>query len=90
MSSFLKKSRKKSEVYQKRKDKKHVKAFFRILDELDEVAVILKDKGVDITEDNIIDEASKYTDITIGRLEKMILLNKLGLYDYEESAEENN
>tara|TARA_R110000851_G_scaffold296262_2_gene451341 strand:+ start:4835 stop:5083 length:249 start_codon:yes stop_codon:yes gene_type:complete len=63
--------------------KKHIKEFYSILHELDDVAVKIKNDVdlKDVTKDNIKDIASVYTDRTIGKYETTILLSKLNIDD---------
>jgi len=79
--SFLRKGRRESLKLQKNKSKKHVKEFYKILHELDEVAKEMKICGEKVTHDNIEEIASNYTDRTIGKYEKIILLAKMGVGD---------
>jgi hypothetical protein len=78
MSNFIKQGLRQQKIKDKKEVKKRIKAIHSIMEELDEVAqaIILKDDEV-ITEDNIVEIASKYTDRPIEGYEKMILLSKL-------------
>lgn len=81
--SFLKKGYRKSQLDNRVKTKKHIKSFYKILNELDSVAKDIVKKypkevlGNNITEDNIAQIANEFTDITIERIESNILLAKL-------------
>lgn len=78
MSSFLKQGLKKSQHKKKKEVKKRVKAMYNIMNELDDVArdIALNEEET-ITEDNLVDIASNYTDREIEGFEKLILLSKL-------------
>ena len=80
MSNFLKKG-KRDAVRKKNKEIKYrTKEFYKILRELDEVAhTIVKDK-IEVSEDNIVNIASKYTTRKIENLEKLVLLGKIQEY----------
>jgi hypothetical protein len=85
MSSFLNKGQR----LQTKKAKKHVKEFYKILGELDTIAEkISRESKVEITEDNINEIASKYTNRTIDNMEKMILMAKLSKYGTDISDKE--
>ncbi len=75
MSGFLRKGRRK----ETKRIKKHVKEFYKIIGEMDDVAQkIVKNKRVDeVNEDTIEDIAFDYTNRNIGNMEKMLLLSKL-------------
>lgn len=59
-----------------KKSKYHKKEFYRTLNELEYIASVLYLEGIELTEDNIEEEVSKVSNITLGAMEKMILLNK--------------
>lgn len=69
--SFLKSGYKQSLKTQKVKTKKHIKAFYKILEELDVVAKQICEKypkevtNSKITDDNINEFASEFTDMTL-------------------------
>lgn len=77
MSNFLRKGKRKSQELGKKKTKKHLKEFYKILHELDEVATEMKLHKEEVNEDNIEEIASNYTYRKIGKYEKMILLSKM-------------
>lgn len=54
----------------------HKKEFYAKLDELEYVSGLLNIQGVVLTEDNIEKEVAKVSSITLGAMEKMILINK--------------
>jgi hypothetical protein len=54
----------------------HKKEFYAKLDELEYVSGLLKIHGIILTEDNIEKEVAKVSSITLGAMEKMILINK--------------
>lgn len=77
MSNFLRVGDRKHRDLGRRKAKKHVKEFYKILHELDDVAkeMVLHEEEVD--ENNIEEITSNYTDRTIDTFEKTILLSKI-------------
>ena len=54
----------------------HKKEFYAKLDELEYVSGLLNIQGTTLTEDNIEKEVAKVSSITLGAMEKMILINK--------------
>lgn len=82
MSSFLKQGQRKEQVKKKKIVQKHLKAIYSKLDELNAVALDIIDKEdlSTITEDNIVEVASKYSDVSLEEYEKSILLSKLEDY----------
>lgn len=82
MSNFLRKGRRKEQEVIRRVTKKHTKAFYKILGELDRVANEMKLHEEEVTKDNIVEVASNYTDIKIENLEKIVLMGKMGLYEH--------
>ena len=77
MSSYLKAGKRASTIKHKKYTKAHLKRFYKILHELDLVAKAMIKSGIAITKDNVIEEASKYTDRKIESYEKSILLSKI-------------
>lgn len=82
MSSFLKQGQRKEQVSKKKIVQKHLKAIYSKLDELNAVALDIIDKEdlSTITEDNIVEVATKYSNISLESYEKSILLSKLEDY----------
>tara|TARA_R110000772_G_scaffold54130_2_gene123595 strand:+ start:2792 stop:3070 length:279 start_codon:yes stop_codon:yes gene_type:complete len=89
MSSFLNQKKRESGMRQRMIAKKSVKKMYKIFDKLDVIATELIRSGIIITEDNVEFEASKYTDIRIGSLEKSMLLSKVHQV-YEALLKEND
>ena len=83
MSSFSNKGKR---VSVRKDNKKRLVEVMSILDTLDDVAVKMIESKVQISEDNLIAEAKKYTDIPLGNLEASLILSKLK--HFEESLEE--
>lgn len=79
MGSFLRHGKRRSEVINNKRAKKHTKEFYKILGELNDVALNIKENEdlETVTEDTIGDIASKYTTRVLGRMEQSILLSKL-------------
>lgn len=91
MGNFLRKGKRKSEEVTRRKTKKHLNEFYKILHELDDVAKEMILHEEEVTTDNIEEIASNYTDREIGKYEKMILLSKMqSLKPEEDGKVENN
>jgi hypothetical protein len=59
----------------------HKKEFYAKLNELDYISSLLAVEGVILTEDNIVEEVAKVSSITLGAMEKMILINKQSQLD---------
>lgn len=78
MSSFAKQQLRKSKKDERKEVKKRINAISRIMAELDAVAekIVLNETEV-ITENNISEIASKYSDIKVEGFEKLLLLSKL-------------
>jgi len=76
MSNYLKQGQRQAKLAERKKTKAHVKAFYRILGEMDVVAKQL-DPTIEYTEENI----DSYVNPIIGRdldsMEKMLVLGKL-------------
>lgn len=84
MSSFQKKGQRDADKFKKRVTKQHIREFYKTLNRLDEVAIQIRKSGIEITEDNIEEEASKVIGRNIDSMEKFLLLGKLGSYDSKE------
>ena len=78
MSSFAKQQLRKSKKDERKEVKKRINAISRIMAELDAVAekIVLNETEV-ITENNISEIASKYSDIKVEGFEQLLLLSKL-------------
>lgn len=82
MSSFLAQGKRKSEAKSRKATRKRVKEVYKILHEMDVVATKMIESGIIINEDNVVEEAAKYTKREIGGYEKMLLLGKTSqVYD---------
>tara|TARA_R110002124_G_scaffold281430_1_gene455731 strand:- start:88798 stop:89073 length:276 start_codon:yes stop_codon:yes gene_type:complete len=83
--SFLKSGYRRSLNDQKVKTKKHIKAFYQILNELDDVAKKICEKypkevtNGKVTDDTVNDFASEFTDRQLEKMERNILLAKLDI-----------
>lgn len=77
MSNFLKKGQRDRVREEKRMVKRHMSSMYRILDEVKELALDIHNAKEEWTEDNIIEIASRYTDIQIADMEKFLLLGNL-------------
>lgn len=80
MSSFLKRGKRIQARADKKELKHRTKDFYKILHELDALARMLAVGELKITEDNVVEEAAKYTTREIADMEKFILLGKIEQY----------
>lgn len=80
MSSFLRTTKRKSEISKNKQIKIHTKEFYKILNRLDLIANELKELDIEITEDNVNEEASKILGRDLDSMEKFILLGKMSSY----------
>lgn len=80
MSNFLKKGKRQATIKNKKEVKQRTKEVYKILNEMEEVAQAMVKEEIIITEDNVVEEAAKYTDREISGLEKFILLGKTHQY----------
>jgi hypothetical protein len=84
MSNMLRKGKRIAARKNKKETKKHTKEFYKILGELDEVAEAMLDNEEvmeKLTDENLVELASEFTDLKIEGLEKFVLKGKLGLYE---------
>jgi hypothetical protein len=76
MSSYLKNGQRKAKLAEKKKTKAHIKAFYKILGEMDVIAKDL-DPSLEYNEENI----NEYVNPILGRdldsMEKFVVLGKL-------------
>ena len=86
MSSFSKKGKRLKVVADKKEATKRMKEVYKIMDDLEEVAKNIYYSKEVVTEDNIIEIASKYTSRKIEGLEKHILLSKLDVLNGKEES----
>lgn len=61
--------------------KMHKREIYKIFQELEYLASIMKIEGVELTEDNIVDEVAKRSELKLGAFEKAILLNYFRSYE---------
>ena len=78
MSNFSASKLRQSKATDNRKVKNHIKSFYKILGELDNVANKIREKEVEVTEDNIEKFAFDEMGREIDSMEKFLLLGKLG------------
>lgn len=64
----------------------HKKEFYAKLDELEYISNLLQLEGVVLTEDNIVEEVAKVSSLTLGAMEKMILINKQAELNEKDNA----
>jgi len=81
--SFMKKGKR---ADSRKNGKARYKEVINILEELDDVAVKIIKSQVPISKSNLQEEAEKYTDRPIGKLEESVLLSKLK--NFEQALEE--
>ena len=66
----------------------HKKEFYAKLNELEYTSSLLHLGGIKLTEDNIVEEVAKVSTITLGAIEKGILINKQNkLYEQDNTKE---
>lgn len=65
--------------------KHHKRAIKYIYEELEYINGVMYLQGIDLTEDNIVEEVAKVSELPLGATEKMILLNR-----QEELKQEHN
>lgn len=90
MSNLLRRGKRQLKKANDKYAKTHMKGFYQRLEALNEVALEMfkKEELDDITEDNIVEFAADYTDMTIESLEKKILLSKL--HDYKNRVKQRD
>lgn len=76
MSNFMKQGLRKQAVDKARTTKKHVKGFYRILHEMDELAKQL-DPSIEYTEDNLNDYIEDIYGRKLDSMEKFLILGKM-------------
>lgn len=76
MSNFLKKGLRKEKVYKDKLTTKHIKSFYRIMGEMDEVAKQL-DSSIEYTEENINEYVNPIFGRDLDNMEKMLVLGKI-------------
>lgn len=67
--------------------KKHIKAFYNIMDDMDNIAKQLKDVDVEFTEDNIDEYVLPIYGRELDPMEKFLVLGKL---HYKEDEQKDN
>ncbi len=77
MSNFSKIGKREQVREGKREVKKRMRAVYKIMDELEEVATAIDLANEEWTEENIIEIAANHTDLKLDGLEKLLLLGKL-------------
>lgn len=86
MSNFSKKGKRLKVVADKKEAVKRMKEVYKIMDDLDLVARDIYYNKETVTEDTVVEIASKYTDRKIEGLEKHILLSKLDVLNGKEES----
>ena len=87
MSSFMKQGQRQMKVAEDKKVKKHVKAFYSIMNTMEDISKQL-DPNLDYTEDNINDYVRPILGRDLDSMEKFLVLGKLH-YGKEESSDNN-
>ena len=77
MSNFSKTGKREQVRESKREVKKRMRAVYKIMDELEEVATAIDLADEEWTEENIIEIAANHTELKLDGLEKLLLLGKL-------------
>ena len=88
MSSYMKQGLRKTKLIERKKTKAHVKAFYRIIGEMDEVVKHL-DSTIEYNEDNINEYVKPIYGRDLDNMEKMIVLGKLS-YGKEKTTDQPN
>lgn len=83
MSSFNKVGERQKVRDEKRSVKRHMKAMYKIMDEVKLLAKEIHESDAEWTEDNIVDVASEFSELTISDMEKFLLLGNLQLLKNE-------
>ena len=76
MSNFNKKGLRQQKLLERKKTKKHIKSFYKILGEMDILAKQL-DSSIEYTEENINDYVKPIYGRDLDGMEKMLVLGKL-------------
>lgn len=87
MSSFMKNGLRQMKVTEDKKVKKHIKAFYSIMNTMEDISKQL-DPSLDYTEDNINDYVRPILGRDLDSMEKFLVLGKLH-YGKEESSDNN-
>lgn len=87
MSSFMKQGQRQMKVAEDKKVKKHIKAFYSIMNTMEDISKQL-DPNLDYTEDNINDYVRPILGRDLDSMEKFLVLGKLH-YEKEESSDNN-
>ena len=87
MSSFMKNGLRQMKVVEDKKVKKHIKAFYSIMNTMENISKQL-DPNLDYTEDNINDYVRPILGRDLDSMEKFLVLGKLH-YGKEESSDNN-
>ena len=88
MSSFNKIGERQKVRDEKRNVKRHMKAMYKIMGEVKALAKDIHESDTEWTEDNIIDVAAEFSDLTISDMEKFLLLGNL--QQLQDEVESNN
>ena len=87
MSSFMKQGQRQMKVAEDKKVKKHIKAFYSIMNTMEDISKQL-DPNLDYTEDNINDYVRPILGRDLDSMEKFLVLGKL--YHGKEEPSDNN
>lgn len=87
MSSFMKNGLRQMKVAENKKVKKHIKAFYSIMNTMEDISKQL-DPNLDYNEDNINDYVRPIVGRDLDSIEKFLVLGKLH-YGKEESSDNN-
>lgn len=87
MSNFMKQGQRQMKVAENKKVKKHIKAFYSIMNTMEDISKQL-DPNLDYTEDNINDYVRPILGRDLDSMEKFLVLGKLH-YGKEESSDNN-
>jgi len=86
MSSFNKASNRKSNVLDNTKVKKHIDAVYKIIAEVDALAVKLIDLNLEVTDENVDEIVLQVTGKELDSMERFLLMGKLESHVKESNA----
>jgi hypothetical protein len=81
MSNFLKQGNRKAYKVEKKSLRKHTMAFYKIMNQMNTLALKLVEKEYDVTEDNIQKLALDNYGRELDDMEKMLVMSKIADYN---------
>lgn len=77
MATYTKSGSRQVKLSKRKETKFHLKKFYGILDDMEMLAVQIKEKGFEVNEENVNEYALKLYGRELDSMEKMLLLGKL-------------